>query len=425
LRIRDLPIAYFPWLRFPLNDDRQSGFLMPSGGHDSTNGTEIIVPYYFNLAPQYDATYQLNSLWKRGLVHDGQLRFLAGQSTNTINLGYINADDLYGGETVKDQTTGESFTLPPAEKQDRWYINARHHGNWSNRITSTINFSAVSDGQYLQDIGGDFGSRSLDRFANSVDQSLTSRRAPALERRGELKYRGDAWNTTLSVLGFQNLEPDQPKEYELLPRLTSDLSRRYGPATLRVGLELTSFDKNTELLAGPNAIVGERGVVDVTATLRRAALWGYIEPAIGVIHRNYDLDNTPANARRHAEITTPRLSLDTGLIFDRFFSVADTQMQQTLEPRLFFLYVEEDSQDDLPRFDVTPLTPGFDQLFRTNRFSGYDRIGDTQQLSLAVTSRLLRRNTGDELLSASLGQIYYFKDREVIYRPRPSDDPQA
>lgn len=425
LRVRDVPVAYFPWIRFPLTDARQSGFLTPSAGYDSTNGTELIVPYYFNLAPEYDATYELKSLWKRGLVHDGQVRFLAGQSANTINLGFLAGDDIFGGEIVQNQATGETVTLPPTEKQDRWYINARHQGNWSRRVTSTINYSAVSDGQYLQDIGGDFGSSSLDRFTNSIDQSLSSRRAPALERKGQLKYRGDAWNTSLTVLGFQNLELDQSKQYELLPRLASDFSRRYGPAQLRAGLELTSFDKNTEGLSGPGAIVGERSVVDMSLSLRKSTSWGYIEPAIGVIHRNYNLDDTPVNARTHPEVTTPRLSLDTGLIFDRFFSAAGVEMQQTLEPRLFFLYVEEDFQDDLPQFDASPLTPGFSQLFRTNRFSGYDRIGDARQVSLAVTSRLLKRRTGTDVLNASLGQIFYLKDREVVFRRSPADDPEA
>lgn len=428
-RLKGVPVAWLPWMRFPIDDERHTGFLMPGVGYDSTGGTDLWAPYYFNLAPHYDATYQPRSLWKRGLIHDLQLRFLAGPSTNEINMGFIRKDDIYDDRDLLDETSETTDTsgvdVPPFQKRDRWFLNVRHSGGWTSRWKSTASYSAVSDIDYLHDIGGDVGSTTVDRFVGPIDQGLANRRSAALDRQGKIEYRGDSWNYALLVQAFQNLDPKGTEQYELLPRLSADYGSRLGPVDFDLAIEYTFFDKDNTDLAGPLAIVGERAVADVGVSWRKSAIWGFIQPSLGVVHRKYDLDDTPAGTRTDPQLTTPRFSLDAGLFFDRFFEVGDHRLQQTLEPRAYYLYVEEDDQDDLPQFDAGASTPSFSQLFRDNRFAGRDRIGDARQISLGVTSRFLDQETGAQFFEASLGQIYYLKDREVIFRPTPVEDPTA
>lgn len=429
IAIKDVPIVYVPWMRFPLNSDRQSGFLMPGIGYDSKGGTDIALPYYFNLAPTYDATYQPRSLWKRGLVHDAQVRFLAGPTSNEVNLGYIHTDDLYDPQSILDATTGGTDTsgagITPFEAQDRWYLNLRHGGGWNSRLKTHVSYSAVSDIDYLYDIGGDLGSDALNRKVSSFEQDVTGRRSLVLDRMGEVSWRGNQWSASAMLRGFQSLEPNAREQYELLPRLSASASQPLGPLDLEADFEYTWFDKDTTGITGPLAITGTRAVVHGTISMREATSWGYIKPELGVIYRGYDLEDTPANARSEPTLTTPVASLDMGLYFDRFFEARNTAWQQTLEPRLFMLYVEEDEQDDLPRFDAGPATPSYSSMFRTNRYRGEDRLGDAEQVSLGLTTRFLNRETGSRLLEASIGQVYYLADREVNFALAPNEDPKA
>jgi len=428
LRIKDIPVIYTPYLRFPLNDDRQSGFLMPSLGHDSDGGTDIIIPYYLNLAPNYDATYQLRSLWKRGLVHDLQLRHLSLRTNNEINLGFIRRDDEYDDRDLVDLTTAGTNTggvITDFEKQDRWYLNLRHEAGWSEAWRTSIDYNTVSDIDYVDDIGGEFGSTSIDDFLNPVRGNLTEQRSATLTRLGTVSYRAGDFKSSLNVQGFQSLDPLGANQYERLPNLTASWRRDLGPLETKMKFDYTFFDKDNSGLTGPLATIGERAYTDLEVSWPYRAIWGFIEPSIGGIHRKYQLDAEPLTAPSNPEVTTGRLSLDGGLYFDRFFTLKNKSLQQTLEPRVFYLYVENDDQADLPQFDAGASTQSYSSLFRNNRFSGFDRIGDAERISLGLTSRFLSEETGSELLTLSLGQIYYLKDRDVVFEPTASDDPTA
>ncbi|XOV87211.1 MAG: LPS-assembly protein LptD [Pseudomonadota bacterium] len=427
IRVKDVPVVWVPYLKFPLNDERQSGFLMPGAGYDGTGGTDISVPYYFNIAPALDATYEPRSIWKRGLVHDGQVRFLAGASSNEVNLGFIANDKIWDNRNLIDATsqgtnTG-SVTIPPFERQNRWYTNLRHEGNWSRAWQTSGSYNAVSDIDYLREIGGDIGSSAVEQFTGAIDQSLGSNVSAVLDRRAEITHRAGNWHSSLLLQGFQNIDPLAQEQYEVLPRVRTRYRDKIAFVDLSTELEYTVFDKDTSGITGPLAIVGERTVLDTEVSMRKSTRWGFLAPALGITHRAYTLDDTPAGYRTDPSVTTPRFSLDGGLFFDRFFSFSGRSYQQTLEPRLFYLYVEDDYQDDLPQFDSGLLTPGFSQLFRTNRFTGRDRLGDANQLSIGLTSKLLANRTGAQLVEASIGQIYYFEDRSVLFRAQSGDDP--
>ena len=423
IRVKDVPLIYSPYLRFPLNDERQSGFLSPGLGHDSDGGTDVIIPYYFNLAPNYDLTYQLRSLWKRGLIHDFHGRHLSKRTENELNIGYIYGDETFDEREIEGQLDANGNQLP-FEEQNRWYLSLRHDGDWSQSLSSSINYNVVSDTAYVEDIGGEFGN-SLSSYLDSNSSALSGTRTASLDKRGSIRYRAGGFSNTLSLQAYESLNPDRAPQYERLPSLTTTWGEDFGPIETDVRLNYTFWDRDNSDLSSRAAIIGERAVADVEASWPFRNSWGFITPTAGLIHRKYQLDDEPSSSRSNPEITTGRFSLDTGLIFDRFFKFRGTDMQQTLEPRVYYLYVEDDFQDDLPDFDSSFATQSYSSLFRDNRFSGYDRIGDAQRISLGVTTRFLNERSGDELFRFSIGQIYFLKDSSVILGSSRGVDPTA
>jgi LPS-assembly protein len=403
LRIKDLPVAYVPYLRFPIDDSRQSGFLVPSAGHDNDGGTDIAVPYYFNLRPNLDATYTLRSIWKRGVMHEAELRYLNASSTNTIAATFLPSDDIYDGRDV--------ITATNPDEEDRWLTHINHRGQyglWSSRI----NFTSVSDIDYFHDLGGFTATRT--QFDRVYDESD----APALLRTGSLGYTRDNWQAMLELRSFQELSQLRPEQYAVLPRLTLTGRHQLAALRLQATAQLTEFDRSG------NTPDGTRMVLDTRATLPLQNTWGFLTPGIRIIHRDYDLNRVATVNRDSASLTTTLASLDAGLIFERRTEFRGQKLRQTLEPRIYFLHAEEDFQDDLPSFDSTPLTPSFENLFRDVRFTGYDRIGDADQVSLGITSSFYD-SRGRQLLSASLGQRFYLEDRQVNYGLTPGIDPTA
>ncbi|HJN52626.1 MAG: LPS-assembly protein LptD [Pseudomonadales bacterium] len=417
LRIKDVPIAYTPYLRFPIDDERHTGFLSPSLTYHSDGGVDLAVPYYFNLAPHFDATYVPRSIWKRGLLNEGQFRFRTGASTNEINAAYLYHDDIFDDRILVDRTDGGNSFIEEFEQQSRWFLNVRHTGGWTGRLKTTLRYSAVSDLDYLDDIGGDVDSVAIEQFLSKIDSSIGNIRTGALDRQAEVTYRGDSWDTGLGVRGFQNLVVDTPDNYEQLPRLHFNYSKGSKELQYKLNAEFVYFDKDNEELAGIDKIVGNRLAIDARITTPLRQVWGFLKPSLVLKHRIYDLNDTAAGVDVRPELTVPVFSLDGGLFFDRFFSFAELDLQQTLEPRLFYLYAKEVEQGNLPKFDGAELTPSYSQLFRDARFAGKDRVGDARQLSAGVTTRFIDDKSGVQFLKASIGQTYFFKDRKVSLMP--------
>ncbi|MFT7132654.1 MAG: LPS-assembly protein [Cyclobacteriaceae bacterium] len=427
LTVKDVPVLYLPWFRFPINEARQSGFLLASIGSDSTGGTDISVPYYLNLAPNFDATYQLRSLSKRGLIHDGQLRHLSQSTVNEVNLGYLAADDSFDSRRFIDLSNGNTNT--DFEAQKRWYLDLRHQGGWDSRWQTNINYSAVSDFDYLQDIGGNIGTATNSEIITPIEQGLANRRSAALDRIGQVTYHGDQWRASAVVREFQNLDATDSEQYAVLPSLDLSHAFNFKGVVLNSKLAFARYDKDTlpeSQTPDLAAITGDRAIVATTLSYPVLRRWGFFTPAVELMHRQYHLDYQVnaigANADSGQDLTTAVFNIDTGLYFDRAMQLGGSSLRQTLEPRAFYLYSDEKFQDNLPLFDVSTITPGFGQLFRNNRFTGADRIADANQLSLGLTTRLLEPKTGRQLLSASIGQIQYFADRRVnLVATRPVD----
>ncbi|WP_313739741.1 LPS-assembly protein LptD [Pseudomonas sp.] len=428
LRVKDIPVFYTPYIYFPIDDRRQSGFLPPSFSTSSDSGFTLVTPYYFNLAPNYDATLYPRYMTKRGMLMEGEFRYLTESSEGQFGGGYLNdrSDDR------KDQT----------DYQDRrWMVNWQHKGGLNERLMTEVNYTDISDPFYFQDLESDqIGVESKD----------------ILDQQGALTYRGDTYTARLNAHAYEMATISQITPYNRLPQITLNGTLPFQPGGLNFDYETeavrfdrdlkdgTVFNKDGNLDDSVGGIASGRRIDENITGIARANgtrlnlapsmslpmenSYGYITPKLKYAYTKYDLDlssdaiayaqqqaNTdPAYASYNSSISrsVPILSVDSGLYFDRNTSMFGTNYRQTLEPRMFYLYVPKEEQKDIPIFDTSETLFSYDSLFRDNRFSGTDRIGDENKLSLGLTSRWIEDN-GFERQTFSIGQALYFKDREV------------
>ncbi|TNF82743.1 MAG: LPS-assembly protein LptD [Gammaproteobacteria bacterium] len=400
VRVKNVPIFYTPYLSFPVNDERKSGWLFPSVGFSSQNGLEFAPPYYLNLAPNYDATLIPRYFQKRGWGAEAEFRHLSDWQQSRFVGSFLGDDKQYDGTYEKDdfeELEAAGLVEGPFVPADRWLYGMYHEGNvgyWQ----TTVNYTAVSDRDYF---------RNLD-----TDLDVASQRE--LERRGEIRYLRGGLDVRLWAQRFQRLDEVLTDPYQRLPEL--DISYQGdlpGALEWSVGASAVSFDRRNDDLSGVNKIVGERAHIEPRVRLPLSRSWGFMNFTGGYRYTAYDLRDTPDDVDHDPDRGIALGSVDTGLYFEKDLNFRGSAAVHTLEPRIFYLYQEYEDQDDLPLFDVSNLTFRYDQLWRDNRFSGVDRIGDANQLSVGLTSRLLDVASGREYLRASIGQIRYFEDRRV------------
>ena len=383
LEVEGVPVFYTPWLRLPLDDRRRTGLLWPDFGSNSDGGLDINVPLYFNLAPNYDALYAPRFIQKRGLDHELQLRYLNPLVGHWLVGGaYLKNDSLYADD------------IPENKSADRWLGIVRHSGLFQKRWRSHIDYSKASDTDYIQDLD---------------TTNIDAQRTTSLLQMASMDYLGDSWLTNLRAQQFQSLADDINEDYEELPQLTTLYRSSGTPFELQPILltQYSNFGSNEDIVTGER-VYGEAG-------LSYPMLWGYgfLKPTAKYRQVTYELTNVELYPDNSPSAGAPLFSLDGGLVFERETSFGEKSFIQTLEPRLHYLYSEHRDQTDQPDFDTTELTFSYSQLFRDTRFAGHDRIDDANQISAGVTSRYIDDETGRDLLSASIGQIYYFTDRDV------------
>jgi len=376
LRFKNVPILYTPYISFPIDDRRRSGLLLPRVGTSEETGLDISIPYYWNIAPNYDATLTPRSMSQRGIMLGTEFRYLHRHNRGQLNAEYLPSDNEF-------------------DNKDRHLVSFKHKGTPLPRLRTSINASDVSDKDYFQDLGG----------------SLLSSSRTHLKREAEALYHGNRWTLNTRVLDFQTVDPtidtnDRP--YKELPRIRLNAAPRTSLLGLRFRLdsEAVQFEKD-------DRVTGSRVDVQPRITLPLHDAGWYIKPSASIRYTRYRLDDEAPGDPDDPDRTIPVASLDTGLFFDREFNWRSTDYVQTLEPRLFYLYVPNNNQDDIPVFDTGDFDFNFWQLFLENRFSGPDRMGDANQLAVALTTRILDPVTGVQKLSASLGNLLYFRDREV------------
>ena len=374
LEFKGQRVMYLPWISFPLSSQRKSGFLAPAFGVSGFTGTEVTIPYYFNLAPNYDATIAARRMSSRGIQAQGEFRFLS----DTYGRGRIAASHIPHDSRFDDKRTATDFV----------------HGHWwSDRWSTDTQFEWVSDTAYYEDM------------ATSLSQSSRTH----LTRRFDAYYRGDGWDTLLRLQDFTILDRTTDRPYARVPQILVEthLPERNGALNFDMTAEFAHFERESRT-------TGTRFDLRPSFTFPLHTAGAFVTPKATLHMTTYDLNRTNAEAALNDSPSRalPSLSLDGGLFLERPVPLFGKSLVHTLEPRFYYLLVPYDRQNELPRFDTGLTSFSFAQLFRENRYSGGDRIGDANQLTIALTSRLLD-DGGGELARASIGQIRHFRDRRV------------
>ncbi len=392
LNAQGLPIFYFPYLSFPINKKRQTGFLYGSIGQSGSTGLSLSVPYYLNLAPNFDDTITPAIYSKRGFVLGNSFRYLlapnwlAESSQGILDMSYMPFD--------RDHDPSHHFY---AHTENQTKINA----HWQ----ASADASYVSDKSYMDDF-------------ISVD-SLMGANTTLLNQQANLTYNSDHWQFNGLIQQYQVVDQTLQvtnRPYKRLPEI--DLNANYphliGPFNFSLQTQFVNFTKaNAD---GEIPIQGQRFIVDPQISLPLTASYGFFKPAITFSNTFYTLDNTQAGNNNfpdsHIARNMPIYDVDAGLMFQRNFLFEGHDYTQTLEPHLFYLYIPCRDQNNIPVFDTTLTNFDFSQLFVTNRFAGEDRINNANQLSAAITSGI-RNDKGRQILDGGIGEIFYFAHRKV------------
>ena len=373
-----VPVFYSPYLPFPIDGRRRSGFLPPTVGHNDSNGLDLRIPFYWNIAPNYDALLSPRLVSLRGLMLESEWRLLTRRFSGELNLDYLPSDRRYGA--------------------DRWAAGLEARNTTRTPLSWRLDLKRVSDREYIEDLGSTLGETSSDH----------------LPLRARATYRLGGWRFGADAIGWQTINPNlQPQHapYRLLPRVSARLTpQRLGSGfEYRLDSELTRFEHPARDLRQ----TGTRFDVAPALSLPFERPGYFLTPSVMLRYSEYQLDPIDSRDTRVTR-TVPAFSLDSGLFLERNVRLGQRDYLQTLEPRLMYLYVNAPDQDEIPRFDTAVAELTLPQLFRANRYTGPDRIGDTNQIAAAVTSRWINRTTGREQLMLSLGQIFYFEERDVV-----------
>ncbi|MCK5002581.1 MAG: LPS assembly protein LptD [Gammaproteobacteria bacterium] len=374
LRFMEVPFLYVPYMEFPIGDRRRSGLLVPEIGYSSSRGTELTVPWYWNIAPNHDAILAPHLMGHRGTQLDTQYRFLTENSHGQMDAAFLH----------KDKITDES----------RHQIQYQQHTKFTRDLNMDIDIQDVSDTDYFND------------FSNNLSTSSTTH----LKRELTLNLNKQYWRSHLLAQTFETLDTNilnTDRPYRRLPQLTLNGDQPITDSGLAFTLdtELVTFDHEDD-----SVITGSRFQLKPGLHwLSQGSFW-FIDPAIKFSHTQYEIEDGNGIKQNIEDRNLSMTSLDAGLFFEREL---DNGLIHTLEPRIYYLNVPYRDQSLLPNFDTQESTFSTALLFRDNRFNGGDRIGDANQLTLALSSRLIDSETGNEFLRASIGQISYFEDRQV------------
>lgn len=367
-----VPLLYSPWLSFPLSDERKSGFLYPSFGVSSSDGFDLSAPWYWNIARHRDATLTPRWIQERGVMLGTEYRFLGHRQRGQLNLDVLPDDRRFDDDRYYGRF---DYAARPAPG---WRMDAR--------------LQHASDDDYFLDLGS-----GLD------DSAIQFLRSNVRLRRGGPDWRLNIMADSVQVLDSAVRPENIP--YRRLPSLQFTLDRAIAgselqPWRLQLDSELVYFQRRDRI---------DGGRLDIMPRLSKQ--WGgpgwFARPELALRSTHYAIDDDRSTTLSR---NLPLASVDAGLFFDRILSDGS---QQTLEPRLFYLWVPERDQSDIPVFDTRNATFGMSQLFQTNRFTGPDRQGDANQLAVAVSSSVSEAATGRTRFDVTLGQIFYFDDLQV------------
>ncbi|EGZ51064.1 LPS-assembly protein LptD [Neisseria wadsworthii] len=383
-----VPVLYTPWADFPLNGNRKSGLLVPTLKIGS-DGTEVELPYYFNLAPNYDATLAPGLISGRGAKLRGEFRYLTPKLR---------------GET-------SATWMPNDRRSDH---NNRYHAKWQHQQTITpsvnagVDFNQVSDDDYFRDFYG----------RNDIATNVNLNRQIWLNHNMRLLNGSlDSYATVQKYQTLANANGYKDEPYALMPRLSTRWQKNFGNLQFNAFGQFTRFQHDDKQS-------GNRIVIYPSASWNFHNDWGFVTPKVGVHYTHYNLDAFGGSNSRSASRVLPVVNVDAGMTFERPTSLWGKDYVQTLEPRLFYNYIPTKSQNDLPNFDSSENSFSYEQLFRENLYSGNDRINSSNSLTTAIQTRYLDRQTGVERFRAGIGQKFYFTTDSVALSGRVEEHPR-
>jgi len=377
---KETPIFYLPTGSFGLNGRRESGFLHPTLSTSSKNGFDLTLPYYWNIAPDYDATLFPRYLAKRGLQLGGEARYLGYNYRGQMSAEYLPDDQL--------------------KNERRYAYDIQHQHNLGRGVSAALNWQGVSDDHYFEDLSS--------RLLKTSQTQLL--------RQASLSYAPASWlSTSALVQRFQTLQTDPAnpvaRPYFLEPRVNFNI---YKPDVLNTDVMMFgqySRFTNADKVNFPN---GERLVMYPQISLPIIHPAFQITPKLGMHMTRYQMDQVMSNGERTVTRSLPTFTLDSTMTLERDADWLGNQYLQTLEPRLYYVYIPYRKQEGLPLFDTGRADFNFAQMFSENRYSGFDRINDANQMTAALTTRLLDATSGAERFKAMIGQRYYFERQRVL-----------
>ncbi|WP_394329431.1 LPS-assembly protein LptD [Rhodoferax koreense] len=391
LRFQDVPILALPEMSFPLSNKRKSGFLPPTIAVDSVNGAELTVPYYWNIAPNRDATFFPTVMARRGVDLGGEFRYLEPSYRGQVRLDYMPTDSL--------------------RDRSRWSYGLLHSGTIQTGLAPigalglNLNLNRVSDDNYWSDFG---------REGTSLTQRLLTSEAG-------LSWGKGNFSTSIRALKYQTLQdvtaPIVPP-YDRMPQAQARYARyNVGGFDFSLDGDYSDFRADRSLTLQPNA-KRSYALGQISRPWVRPG-W-FVTPKVMLNTTNYQFDAPlAANAATSANRTVPTFSLDSGLIFERDANFFGRALRQTLEPRAFYVNTPYRDQSALPIYDTAQNDFNLATIYTENSFSGNDRIADNNLLTLGVNSRLFEPDTGAELLNVGVAQRLRFKDQRVVLPGQP------
>ena len=402
LEFKGVPVFYSPYLSFPIDDRRLSGFLAPSFGNTQRGGVNLSVPYYWNIAPNYDATLKPRYFSNRGVILGGNVRYLTEMTNGKTSLEYMPNDSLLD--------------------KSRYLAGVQNVTNFTPHIRSHLDLNYVSDKDYFSDLG------------NALSMPTYS----YLKSQADIGYKREGVSLTGLVNNYQSIDKSLSGAsipYRKLPQIKLDLNHAFKsmPLTTALDSEFVDFQHDDFKDAKGNSqslVNATRMNVKPFVSFPMQTDSAFLTPKVSLQHTQY-LVTTPGRGLQNTVFvnstgqitnkeynsdesrTLPIFSTDSGLYMEKELNFSDRSFVHTLEPRLFYLYIPKANQENIPIFDTALNDFSFNSMFLENRFSGTDRVQDANQLTAAITSRLVDAKTGREKLKLSVGEIAYFRDREV------------
>lgn len=374
---KGVPMLYSPYLDFALSGRRKTGLLAPTVGSTGQSGFEFTQPFYWNIAPDRDATVAPRFLARRGTLLNSEVRYLEPNLSGEAHGEYLPDDRL------KDES--------------------RYGYSWQHRQVFGYGFSGAFDIQGVSD----------DTYFTDLSDKIAATSQTNLPRDASLFYDGDWWSASARMQEFQTLQdPLAPvvPPYARVPQLLLSANRqtRY-IADLGLYGEYVDFDH-------PTLINAQRQILYPSLSLPLQTSFFYVTPKVGYHYTRYGFegDNVPDETRE-----LPIYSIDSAVTFERRANFRGRDFIQTLEPRLYYVNIPFRKQDQLPNFDTALADFNLAQIFTENQFTGGDRINDADQLTAAVTSRYIDPQDGNEQLRFTVGQRYYFKEQQVSLNDSP------